>query len=222
MKFTPNYIPHQHPPEFNTGFLMSLSELERLLLIRIWWLADEQLDWAGRNITATSIPKEEALKQVMLMGGPDKAEAALNALLVSGHVVEDLLAETCYLLNWYSAKSDAPRRWYFGYDDGATVTATDPSNPDDRERPLSPRFDLCPKIAPNGLFGWGYSGSGPQRLGIAMLADCLGDEIAELHFMVVVDKIRAFPPDRQWAMRSDDVIRIMEDHFGASGPRTRV
>jgi hypothetical protein len=39
---------------------------------------------------------------------------------------------------------------------------------------LNPRLDLW-NHSPSG-FEWGYGGSGPAQLALALLADCLGDE----------------------------------------------
>ncbi len=41
------------------------------------------------------------------------------------------------------------------------------------EKPLDPRQDLR-NYSPDG-FEWGYGGSGPSQLALAMLADALGD-----------------------------------------------
>jgi|SRR5882672_8684704 len=41
-------------------------------------------------------------------------------------------------------------------------------------RDLNPRLDLA-RHSPTG-FGWGYEGSGPAQLALAMLADALGDD----------------------------------------------
>jgi len=41
-------------------------------------------------------------------------------------------------------------------------------------RALDPRFDLR-FHSPDG-FEWGYGGSGPAQLALALLADCLGDD----------------------------------------------
>lgn len=41
-------------------------------------------------------------------------------------------------------------------------------------RPLNPRLDLW-NHSPTG-FEWGYGGSGPAQLALALLADCLGDD----------------------------------------------
>ena len=48
-------------------------------------------------------------------------------------------------------------------------------------QPLNPRLDLW-NHSPSG-FEWGYPGSGPAQLALALLADCLGDdqEAVELH-----------------------------------------
>jgi len=40
--------------------------------------------------------------------------------------------------------------------------------------PLNPRLDLW-NHSPSG-FEWGYAGSGPAQLALALLADCLGDD----------------------------------------------
>jgi uncharacterized protein DUF6166 len=40
--------------------------------------------------------------------------------------------------------------------------------------PLNPRLDLW-NHSPSG-FEWGYAGSGPGQLALALLADCLGDD----------------------------------------------
>ena len=41
-------------------------------------------------------------------------------------------------------------------------------------RPLDPRLDLC-SHSPSG-FEWGYGGSGPAQLALALLADHTGDD----------------------------------------------
>jgi len=42
--------------------------------------------------------------------------------------------------------------------------------------PLKPRYDLR-NHSPDG-YQWGYGGSGPAQLALALLADCVGDEKA--------------------------------------------
>ena len=48
-------------------------------------------------------------------------------------------------------------------------------------RPLNPRLDLW-NHSPSG-FEWGYGGSGPAQLALALLVDCLTDDdrACELH-----------------------------------------
>ena len=47
---------------------------------------------------------------------------------------------------------------------------------DGRERPLDPRLDLENR-SPTG-FEWGYAGSGPAQLSLALCVDALGDDAA--------------------------------------------
>lgn len=57
---------------------------------------------------------------------------------------------------------------------GCAVTVTDA----DGCRALDPRFDLRTH-SPEG-FEWGYGGSGPAQLALALAADALGDDEAAL------------------------------------------
>lgn len=45
---------------------------------------------------------------------------------------------------------------------------------------LNPRLDLR-NHSPTGL-SWGYAGSGPAQCALAILADCVGDELALKHY----------------------------------------
>ena len=56
--------------------------------------------------------------------------------------------------------------------DGCEVLVLDRDRPDGGY-PLDPRFDL--RRHADG-FGWGYAGSGPAQLSLALLADALGDD----------------------------------------------
>lgn len=50
---------------------------------------------------------------------------------------------------------------------------------DDQDwRPLAPRWDLR-NHSPDG-FNWGYTGSGPAQLALAMMCDLLGDDAKAL------------------------------------------
>lgn len=57
--------------------------------------------------------------------------------------------------------------------DGCEVLVIDKSDPDGGYL-LPPRHDLR-NHSPDG-FNWGYSGSGPAQLALALLADALGDD----------------------------------------------
>jgi hypothetical protein len=70
------------------------------------------------------------------------------------------------------------------------------------ELPL--RLDLCNRSS--GGFGWGYQGSGPAQLALALLADHLKDDEQALWFYdrfkcVVVD----LPVDKNWELTSSQV-----------------
>ena len=71
-------------------------------------------------------------------------------------------------------------------------------------RPLNPRLDLW-NHSPTG-FEWGYGGSGPAQLSLALLADHLGDDhrAVELHQdfkWAVVAKL----PKRGWTLTSRQI-----------------
>jgi hypothetical protein len=70
---------------------------------------------------------------------------------------------------------------------------------------LDPRLDLrC--HSPDG-FECGYGGSGPSQLALALLADCLGDEVAldrhHLFKWAVVAKL----PEHRWTLTSEEIQR---------------
>lgn len=72
--------------------------------------------------------------------------------------------------------------------------------------PLNPRFDLR-RHSPDG-FNWGYGGSGPAQLALALCADVLNDDerarnvYQQFKFQVVA----ALDPDADWTL-SEVVIR---------------
>ena len=71
-------------------------------------------------------------------------------------------------------------------------------------RPLNPRQDLW-NHSPTG-FEWGYAGSGPAQLAIALLADCLGDDQAavEQHHDFK-DAVVAGLPHAGWTLTEDEI-----------------
>jgi hypothetical protein len=62
--------------------------------------------------------------------------------------------------------------------DGCAVAVTGSATGQDGCRQLDPRFDLRTH-SPTG-FEWGYGGSGPAQLALALAADVLGDDEAAL------------------------------------------
>lgn len=48
------------------------------------------------------------------------------------------------------------------------------------EHELNPRYDLR-NHSPDG-FMWGYGGSGPSQLALAILCEAIGDEHAKIHY----------------------------------------
>ena len=77
-------------------------------------------------------------------------------------------------------------------------------------RPLKPRFDLY-RHSPDG-FAWGYGGSGPAQLALALCADILKDDARALSvyqlfkaaFVTRLDK------DEPWRASEEDLRAIIE------------
>jgi hypothetical protein len=75
-------------------------------------------------------------------------------------------------------------------------------------RRLNPRLDLW-NHCPSG-FEWGYGGSGPAQLALAILADHLGDDRAAFDFhhrfkWAVVAEL----PKRQWTLTSEEIDEVL-------------
>jgi len=75
-------------------------------------------------------------------------------------------------------------------------------------RRLNPRFDLW-NHSPTG-FEWGYAGSGPAQLALAILADHCGktDEALNLYQRFKWSVIAELP-FREWILTSDDIERAL-------------
>ena len=85
-------------------------------------------------------------------------------------------------------------------------------------RPLDPRFDLW-EHSPTG-FEWGYGGSGPAQLALALLADHLSDDerAVALHQdfkWAVVSKLSR----PTWTLTSDDIDKNNSVHVFACRAR---
>ena len=76
-------------------------------------------------------------------------------------------------------------------------------------RRLNPRFDLW-NHSPTG-FNWGYGGSGPAQLALAILADhCQDDERALNFYQRYKWAVVAELPHREWIITSEDIERILQ------------
>lgn len=84
--------------------------------------------------------------------------------------------------------------------DRGAVTVTD----DNGTRSLPPRNDLRDH-SPGG-FAWGYSGSGPAQLAIAICADVLGDDDrAQRVYQLVKEALIAPITADDWTLNEDQV-----------------
>ena len=76
-------------------------------------------------------------------------------------------------------------------------------------RPLNPRFDLWGH-SPTG-FEWGYGGSGPAQLALAILADHFADDDqAVLHHQDFKRTVVAGLPYPGWTLTSEQVEESLE------------
>jgi len=75
-------------------------------------------------------------------------------------------------------------------------------------RRLNPRFDLW-NHSPTG-FEWGYGGSGPAQLALAILADhCQDDERALNFYQRFKWAVVAELPHRGWTLTSDQIDAVL-------------
>jgi hypothetical protein len=75
-----------------------------------------------------------------------------------------------------------------------------------RPRWLMWRLDIAKK-SPTGL-SWGYGGSGPHQLAIALLADCFNDNIArQWNHALVRDIISSFAMDKPFQLEARQLHR---------------
>ena len=75
-------------------------------------------------------------------------------------------------------------------------------------RPLNPRLDLW-NHSPTG-FEWGYGGSGPAQLALAILADHFGDDEQAFNFhhrykWAVIAEL----PKRSWTLTSQEIDLVL-------------
>lgn len=76
--------------------------------------------------------------------------------------------------------------------------------------PLEPRFDLY-NHSPTG-FEWGYSGSGPAQLSLAICADALGNDQRALRiYQHFKDRVVAPLDDDTWALTHVFVMQVIHE-----------
>lgn len=80
--------------------------------------------------------------------------------------------------------------------------------------PLDPRLDLW-NHSPTG-FEWGYGGSGPAQLALAILAKYLGDDglAVELHQPFKWRIVAPQPRDSGWELTTNELKEIVADLLG--------
>lgn len=79
---------------------------------------------------------------------------------------------------------------------------------EDGREELDPRLDLA-NHSPDG-FSWGYRGSGPAQLALAILADSRDDSFAVKHYQTFKNKVIAkHPDDEPLYVTEDDIDRAL-------------
>lgn len=87
---------------------------------------------------------------------------------------------------------------------GCAVTVTDSYG----RRRLDPRFDLRTH-SPDG-FEWGYNGSGPAQLALALAADVLGDDDAALGlYQRLKFRVVGRLPADGWTLTADELAETL-------------
>lgn len=76
---------------------------------------------------------------------------------------------------------------------------------------LSPRYDLR-QHSPTG-FEWGYGGSGPAQLALAILAHEYGDKFAEIWYQDFKWDVVARLSGRAWNLTSEQIDAAMRQIF---------
>lgn len=91
-------------------------------------------------------------------------------------------------------------------DTGSAVVVTDGAD----ARLLDPRFDLR-SHSPTG-FEWGYAGSGPAQLALALTADALGDDDrARRVYQAFKFKVVATLTADRWRLTEDEVLSAVAE-----------
>ena len=77
-------------------------------------------------------------------------------------------------------------------------------------QPLPLRLDLF-NHSPTG-FSWGYGGSGPAQLAVALLADALGDDdrAIRLHQAFKFKVVACWPEGERWWITADQIMAVVK------------
>jgi hypothetical protein len=113
-----------------------------------------------------------------------------------------------------------PNRTYTGRRDrkGDRVVHVIDEYGDSSKLPL--RLDLA-NHSPTG-FEWGYGGSGPAQLALAILADALADDIAvAIHQRFKFQVIARLPRSKPWILKQQDVISCVLDMLRQNGEKMK-
>lgn len=73
--------------------------------------------------------------------------------------------------------------------------------------PLDPKLNLL-SASPDG-FEWGYGGSGPAQLALAILADAYGDEVALDLYHEFKSEVVTKLPEEEWTLTQRDLDQWM-------------
>lgn len=82
--------------------------------------------------------------------------------------------------------------------------------------PLNPRYDIA-NHSPDG-FECGYPGSGPAQLALALIADALGEQSADvalvrhLYQRFKFDVVAQLPQARGWALDQESILDWIDQH----------
>ena len=81
---------------------------------------------------------------------------------------------------------------------------------DQKSEPLPLRLDLF-NHSPTG-FSWGYGGSGPAQLALALLADALGDDdrAIRLHQCFKFKVVACWPEGERWWITADQIMAVVK------------
>lgn len=88
--------------------------------------------------------------------------------------------------------------------------------------PLNPQLDIV-NHSPSGL-EWGYGGSGPSQLAIAIVADCSPELVGNWNLSgnFKWDIIAWLPQKHDWQMNADDVVDYLNGRIGKEEMKKRV